>query len=65
MTAKRRITPSRNGLRAKPQRLVVARVQRPRVGWSLAAKALHEEGKDNLLDGSTATHFDREQWYWR
>jgi len=52
-------------VRAEPGRLVVQGVRRPRAGWAEAARAMQERQHDILLDGSTATRFDRTEWKWR
>jgi hypothetical protein len=35
------------------------------MGWAEAARAMARHGEDRLLDESTATRFDREEWEWR
>jgi antitoxin MazE len=52
-------------LHAEPGRLVVQAARRPRSGWAAAAKRMRARGDDVLLDESTATRFDREEWEWR
>ena len=52
-------------LRATPGRIVIEAARAPRAGWADAAKAMHEAGDDVLLDASSATRFDREEWEWR
>jgi len=52
-------------LRAEPGRLVVQAARRPRTGWADAARAMSEQGDDDLLDESTTTRFDREEWEWQ
>jgi len=52
-------------LHAQPGRLVVQAARRPRSGWAAAAKRMRTVGEDRLLDQSTATKFDREEWEWR
>jgi antitoxin MazE len=52
-------------LHAQPGRLVVQAARRPRSGWAAAAKRMRARGDDVLLDESTATKFDREEWEWR
>jgi antitoxin MazE len=52
-------------LHARPGRLVVVGVKRPRDGWAAAARAMHERGEDALLDPPRPTKFDDEQWEWR
>jgi antitoxin MazE len=50
---------------AQRGRLVVQAVRRPRRGWAAAAKRMRTRGDDRLLDESTSTTFDREEWEWR
>ena len=52
-------------LHAEPGRLVVQGVQRPRMGWAEAARAMAKQGHDDLIDEPVATRFDREEWEWR
>jgi antitoxin MazE len=52
-------------LHAQPGRLVVQAARRPRSGWAAAAKRMRVRGDDRLLDESTATTFDGEEWEWR
>jgi antitoxin MazE len=51
-------------LHAQPGRLVVQAARRPRSGWAAAAKRMRARRDDVLLDESTATKFDREEWRW-
>lgn len=51
-------------LSAEPGRLLVRASRRPRDGWAAAARAMHVEAGDWLLDTSTATRFDEEEWRW-
>ena len=52
-------------LQAEHGRLVVRAAQGPRAGWAAAAKAMHAEGDDQLLDAPTRTRFDVKDWQWR
>ena len=52
-------------LHAQPGRLVVQAARGPRSGWAAAAKRMRALGDDVLLDESTATKFDRDEWKWR
>jgi antitoxin MazE len=36
----------------------------PRTGWATAAKRLRNGDPDRLLDPSTPTRFDEEEWEW-
>ena len=51
-------------LHAQPGRLVVQAARRPRSGWAAAAKRMQVRGDNVVLDESTATKFDREEWKW-
>jgi antitoxin MazE len=52
-------------LHAESGRLIVQSARRPRSGWAAAAKRMRARTDDTLLDESTATKFDREEWKWR
>ena len=51
-------------LRAEPGRLVVKSSHRPRHGWEAAARRMRESDPDRLLDETTLTRFDTEEWEW-
>jgi len=51
-------------LQAQPGRLIVRAARQPRAGWAQAARAMHERGHDVLLDESTPTRFEQEEWTW-
>jgi antitoxin MazE len=51
-------------LHAHPGRLIVRAARRPRTGWAEAARAMRAREHDALLDPSTSTRFDREDWSW-
>ena len=36
----------------------------PRAGWADAARALREQGASGMLDDSTPTRFDEDEWQW-
>jgi antitoxin MazE len=57
--------PAEVELYAQPGRLIVQATRRPRSGWAAAAKRMRDRDADRLLDESTATTFDREDWEWR
>ncbi|MEP7124130.1 MAG: AbrB/MazE/SpoVT family DNA-binding domain-containing protein [Byssovorax sp.] len=44
--------------------IVIVAKKAPRSGWADAARKLHEEGGDRLLDPGTPTRFDEEEWQW-
>ena len=52
-------------LQAERGRLVVRAAHGPRATWSAAAKAMHAQGDDQLLDAPTRTYFDDKNWQWR
>ena len=52
-------------LQAEHGRLVVRAAHGPRAGWAAAAKAMHIQDDDRLLDASTRTRFDDKDWKWR
>lgn len=51
-------------LYAEPGRIIVRSVESPREGWAETAKAVRDRGEDRLLDPSTATQFDEDEWEW-
>lgn len=51
-------------LRAEPGRLIVSAAARPRAGWAAKARAMHRRGDDGLLDDTTPTRFERDDWQW-
>lgn len=52
-------------LQAERGRLVVRAARGPRAGWAEAAKTMHTQGDDQLLDAPTSTRFDAKDWQWR
>ena len=52
-------------LQAEHGRLVIRAARGPRAGWAAAAKAMHAQGADQLLDAQTPTRFDEKDWRWR
>ena len=52
-------------LQAEHGRLIVRAARGPRAGWAAAAKAMHVQGDDQLLDVPTRTRFDEKDWRWR
>ena len=56
--------PTEIELHAEPGRLLVRAVRRPRTGWAAAARAMHVDAADRLLDKPTARRFDEKEWRW-
>jgi antitoxin MazE len=52
-------------LQAEHGRLIVRAARGPRSGWAAAAKAMHAQEDDRLLDVPTRTRFDEKDWQWR
>ena len=44
--------------------IVIAAKKSPRSGWAEAARKMHAEGGDRLLDPPTPTRFDASEWRW-
>ena len=44
--------------------VVIARVTSARSGWANAASQMRQRDEDRLLDPSTPTRFDKEEWEW-
>ena len=44
--------------------IVIRPVGKPRSGWASAAKRMHEQQADVLLDKGTSTAFDNRDWHW-
>ena len=51
-------------IHAEPGRIIIESARQPRKGWAEAARAMSERGKSGLLDESTSTQFDDEEWTW-
>ena len=45
-------------------RLIIHSLHSPRQGWEMQFKAMTEHGDDQLLDKSTPTQWDEEEWVW-
>jgi antitoxin MazE len=52
-------------LQAEPGRILISKTAKPRAGWGEAARRMRERDEDRLLDPSTPTRFDKEEWKWR
>ena len=44
--------------------VVIRAVRHPRDGWEKAAREMHSNGDDVLLDPETPTKWDRTEWEW-
>jgi len=44
--------------------IMILPARSPRAGWADAARAVRARDEDRLLDPSTPTHFDEEEWEW-
>jgi antitoxin MazE len=51
-------------LRVVEDGIVIEAANRPRTGWTEAARVLHERREDGLLDGVVLTDFDESEWVW-
>lgn len=56
--------PAEVELSAEPGRLMVRAARKPRAGWAVAARSMHLDAADRLLDTPTATRFDEKEWQW-
>ena len=52
-------------LKAEPGQIVIRSAKRPREGWNEAARLMRARHEDHLVDETTPTRFDREEWKWR
>ena len=52
-------------LQVRDGALVISSWTRPRAGWAEAARRMHRQAEDQLLDPPTLTDFDRKEWRWR
>jgi antitoxin MazE len=44
--------------------IVIERASTTRAGWAHAARQMHERDEDRLVDPTTPTRFDEEEWEW-
>jgi antitoxin MazE len=51
-------------VRVREGAIIIAPSAVPRSGWAEAAKRLRERDEDRLLNPSTPTHFDEQEWEW-
>ena len=52
-------------LRVRDGALIITSLARPRSGWAEAARQVHEQERDQLLDEPIPTEFDQKEWRWR
>lgn len=52
-------------LQAERGRLIVRAAHGPRSGWAAAAKAMHVQSDDRLLDPPNRTRLEEKNWQWR
>jgi antitoxin MazE len=51
-------------LEAEHGRLIVRAARAARAGWAEAARSMHAQGDDRLLDAPTSSRFDDKEWQW-
>jgi antitoxin MazE len=51
-------------LQVRGNTIIIAAGPGRRAGWAEAARRLHKEGGDQLLDPPTPTRFDETEWEW-
>ena len=51
-------------LRVVERGIVIEAEKSARAGWAEAAALAHENGDDELLDGTVSTQFDETDWEW-
>lgn len=51
-------------LEVRGSTVVITAARRPRDGWAEAARQLHSEAGDQLLDPPTSTDFEEAEWQW-
>ena len=44
--------------------VIIARATSARSGWADAARQMRQRDEDRLLDASTPTRFDEQEWQW-
>ncbi len=49
---------------AREGEIVIRPAQGTRSGWEEAARELHRQGGDTLLDSPSPTRFDQKDWKW-
>ncbi len=57
--------PAEVELQAEVGRLTIRAARGPRGGWAAAARTMRDRGDDRLLDASTTSRFDENEWRWR
>ena len=51
-------------LEIKNKTLIISPIQNPRDGWDLAFEKMSMEGDDILLENTSSTKWDNEEWEW-
>ena len=51
-------------LRVVEDRIVIEAADKPRAGWTEAARMLHERHEVGLVDEVVLTDFDESEWVW-
>ena len=51
-------------LRVRAGAITILPSKAPRVGWADAARSLREHGDSGMLDDTTPTRFDEDEWQW-
>ncbi len=51
-------------LEVRGNTIVIAAQRSPRSGWAEAARRLHDDDGDRLLDGPVPTKFEDAEWRW-
>ena len=51
-------------LELHPEGILIRNAHVPRAGWDEQFKAMAENEDDELIDGSSATEFEKREWQW-
>ncbi len=51
-------------IRVREGEIVISPIGHARAGWDQAAKRLHDEKGDMLIEGEVETEFDKTEWEW-
>lgn len=47
-----------------PEGILIRNIQKPRVGWDEAFKAMAENEDDDLIGANASTSFEKKEWQW-